>query len=372
MKRILIPLLLLLPLGVQAAPDLANGERINRSCSLCHGIFGQGASGRLSPRLAGMPQEYLVKATKDYVNGTRNNPLMVSTTGLDRMTEQDIEDVSAYLASLDISFDERFNIVQRFGGSVENGEEIYGDECDTCHARDGAGKPRKEAPPLRGQHSEYLFQSMKMFQTKLRVHDNDPEDDSFNDYTDNQLMDITAYLATLDNDLVVAGKRFMPPRPTRVAMVAKAAPPRPHHGGLRITDITQTVAQMPLKNGVSKEDAIDAMLSKAVELNLKLVGRQDVSKELEARGVDTPFLSIFQFCNPMDARIMVMSNPVFSSYMPCRISLVEDQEGKLQLMMLNLDMLINSELLPTEVVDTAIRVNQHMLDIMMAGATGEF
>jgi Flp pilus assembly CpaF family ATPase len=41
-------------------------------------------------------------------------------------------------------------------------------------------------------------------------------------------------------------------------------------------------------------------------------------------------------------------------------------------MMLNLDMLINSELVPQEVLDVAIRVNQGMLDIMMAGATGEF
>jgi uncharacterized protein (DUF302 family) len=114
------------------------------------------------------------------------------------------------------------------------------------------------------------------------------------------------------------------------------------------------------------------MLSKAVELNLRLVGRQDVSKELESRGVDSPYLSIFQFCNPMDARVMVINNPIFASYMPCRISMVEDQSGKTWLMMLNLDMLINSELLPSAVVDTAIKVNQQMLDIMVAGATGEF
>ena len=371
MKRIILPLLLLIPMWSQAA-DLANGERINRSCSLCHGIYGQGASGRLSPRLAGMPKDYLVKATKDYVNGTRNNPLMVSTTGLDRMSDQDIEDVSAYLSSLDFSYDDRYDIVQRFGGAVESGEEIFGDDCDTCHDKDGSGKPSKDAPPLRGQHSEYLFQSMKMFQAKVRIHDNDPEDDSFRDYNDKELADITAYLATLDNPLFVAGKRFMPPRPTMVAAAPRPTAPAKHHGGLRITDITQTVAQMPLKEGVTKEDAIQAMLSKAVELNLKLVGRQDVSKELEARGVETPFLSIFQFCNPMDARVMVISNPIFSSYMPCRISLVEDQKGQLQLMMLNLDMLINSELLPGEVLDTAIRVNQSMLDVMMAGASGEF
>ncbi|MET0087786.1 MAG: c-type cytochrome [Sedimenticola sp.] len=371
-KKLLLILALISPLGVQAA-DLANGEQINRTCALCHGIYGQGASGRLAPRLAGMPEEYLFKATKDYVIGKRKNPLMVSTTGLDKMSDQDIKDVSAYLASLDIGSDRRFEIVHRLPGSVDNGQDLYNDECKTCHAKDGYGKPKKEAPPLAGQHTEYVFQSIKMFQAKFRVHDNDPEDDSFDEYKDSEILDISAYLATLDDKKIVSGKRFMPPRMKMAAAPKRPMPSqRPKRGGLQITDITQTVAQMPLADGVSIDDAIEAMMSKAVELNLKLVGRQEVSKELEARGVETPYLSIFQFCNPMDARIMVMSNPIFSSYMPCRISLVEDKSGKMQLMMLNLDMLINSSLLPQEVLDVAIRVNRSMLDIMMAGATGEF
>jgi uncharacterized protein (DUF302 family) len=66
----------------------------------------------------------------------------------------------------------------------------------------------------------------------------------------------------------------------------------------------------------------------------------------------------------------VIADPIFSSYMPCRISMVEDSNGKLWLMMLNLDMLINSKLLPTDVIETAIKVNQQMLDVMTAGASG--
>jgi uncharacterized protein (DUF302 family) len=211
-----------------------------------------------------------------------------------------------------------------------------------------------------------------MFQAKYRVHDNDPDDDSFNEYSDPQIMDIAAYLTTLDDKKIIEGKHFIPPRIRLAKAPTRPTRPKRRQQGLQITDIAQTVAQMPLNAGVSIDDAIEAMMSRAVELNLKLVGRQEVSKELEARGVDTPYLSIFQFCNPMDARVMVMSNPIFSSYMPCRISLVEDQQGKLQLMMLNLDMLINNELVPQEVLDVAIRVNRNMLDIMMAGATGEF
>jgi len=375
MRINLLILLVFLPFLSAAAEDLHNGKRLSKSCALCHGVYGQGTPGDLSPRLAGVPKEYLFKSTKDYRDGVRNNPTMVETTGLKFMSDDDIRDIAAYYASMDLYQFERFNVVQRLPGAIENGKTLYNDECKTCHAKDGAGKPKKEAPPLMGQHGEYLFQSMKMFQFKKRIHDNDPEDDSFDEYTDTQLLDMVAYLTTLDDRRIKPGMSFRPPRFMPMAMPKMPTPPLPRKrpiGGLQITDITQTVAQMELKSGVSKEDAIDAMLSKATELNLKLVGRQDVSKELEARGVKSPYLSILQFCNPMDARVMVIANPIFSSYMPCRISLVEDQQGKPWLMMLNLDMLINSQLLPPEVVNTAIKVNQQMLEIMMAGATGEF
>lgn len=141
---------------------------------------------------------------------------------------------------------------------------------------------------------------------------------------------------------------------------------------INITDINQTVVQMSVKDGITKDDAIQALMSRAAEINLKYVARQEVSKELEARGLKTPYLDIFQFCNPEDARKMIMHDPIYAAYMPCRIAMVEDKKGKLWLMMLNLDMLINSELLPPELTEIAIRVNQAMLDVMVAGATGEF
>ena len=141
---------------------------------------------------------------------------------------------------------------------------------------------------------------------------------------------------------------------------------------INIIDIKQTVVQMSVQKGVSREDAIQALMSRAAEINLKYVSRQQVSKELESRGLKTPYLDIFQFCNPEDARQMIMYDPIYAAYMPCRIAMVEDKDGQLWLMMLNLDMLINSQLLPPELTEIAIRVNQAMLDVMVAGATGEF
>ena len=141
---------------------------------------------------------------------------------------------------------------------------------------------------------------------------------------------------------------------------------------INITDIKQTVVQMSVQKGISREDAVQALMSRAAEINLKYVSRQEVSKELESRGLKTPYLDIFQFCNPEDARQMILYDPIYAAYMPCRIAMVEDKDGQLWLMMLNLDMLINSQLLPPELTEIAIRVNQAMLDVMLAGATGEF
>ncbi len=362
------------------AADLDNGYLINKNCAICHGQYGQGTPGRLSPRLAGLPEDYLVKAITEYKLDKRKNPTMMHTSGIGSMSAQDIEDISAYLSNIDLSRDGRFNIDSAMGGSPTEGNALYDKQCKGCHSRDGYGKRSQGVPPLAGQHSAYLFQNLKMFQARLRVHDDDPDDKLFDQINDTQITDLIAYLATLDDRRVVAGAEPTLPlinEQVVARMVAAKAKVKeqskaPIRTELTITDITQTVAQMPLKEGVTREAAAEAMKSKAIELNLKMVGNQEVSKELEARGVKSPYLSIYQFCDPMDAKTMVVANPIFSSYMPCRISMVEDQNGVTWLMMLNLDMLINSKLLPNQVVETAIRVNQAMLDVMVAGATGEF
>jgi uncharacterized protein (DUF302 family) len=137
-------------------------------------------------------------------------------------------------------------------------------------------------------------------------------------------------------------------------------------------EIGQTVLKIGLMDGVSPDDAIDAMNSKAIELNMKLVGHQNVSAELEARGLESPRLEIFQFCRPEDAIKMVRFNTIYAAYMPCSISLVEDNDGRFWLEMLNLDMIINAYELPPELQAIAITINGEMLSIITAGATGNF
>ncbi len=390
MKKLfwLLPLALI-PWQSQAA-NLENGEQINRSCALCHGLYGQGTPNRLSPRLAGQDAKYLEKAIKDYRDGKRIAGTMVVTAGIDRMSDQDIADVSAYLAQLQVPPTALID-VKTLQGSASDGQKDF-KECKNCHGTDGQGKPDKQVPKLAGQHTAYLYQSIKMFQWRKRKHGLEEDDQALLDEfkTDEDIFNVLAHVASFDDKEYLAAqkatdrqvamaerkaemeKRRADARARHEAMRggggAKAAPA----GGLLISDIAQTVAQMQVKKGVKPEDSIQAMLSKAAELNMKLVGQQYVSKELEERGQKSPYLTIVQFCDPEDAKTMVVHNPIYASYMPCRIALVEDKEGNLWLMMLSLDMLINSDLLPPEVVEIAIRVNQSMLEVMVAGATGEF
>lgn len=137
-------------------------------------------------------------------------------------------------------------------------------------------------------------------------------------------------------------------------------------------DVSQTVSKLPLADDVSADDAIVALKSKAIELNMKFVAHQPLSKELKARGIKSGRLEIFQFCNPADAHKMVEFNPIFAAYMPCRIALVEDANGKVWLMMINLDMLINNTALPPELKIIATRINKTLIQIMEAGASGDF
>ena len=140
---------------------------------------------------------------------------------------------------------------------------------------------------------------------------------------------------------------------------------------IEIFDIGQTVLKVSLQPGVTPEQAIQSMLNKASEINMKIVGQQEVSKEVQARGIKSGRLEILQFCNPEDAIKMVQFNPIYAAYMPCRVALVEDDKGQFWLTMLNLDMLINKIPLPDDLRTIAVSTNGAMLTIITAGSQGD-
>ena len=116
------------------------------------------------------------------------------------------------------------------------------------------------------------------------------------------------------------------------------------------------------------------MGSVATELNIKAVGILPLSAEVEAKtGKKQRLLTIYQYCNPITAMTMVEHSLAFSAYLPCRIAIVEDKEGKVWLYALDMDMMIyGGKTLPQALHKDAIRVKEIILEIMKRGAEGDF
>jgi len=132
------------------------------------------------------------------------------------------------------------------------------------------------------------------------------------------------------------------------------------------------VLKMPLAEDVSMDDAVDSMKLRANSLNFKLVAHLPLYKELEAMGVESPpRIEIFQFCDARIALEMVRFNPDFSAYLPCRITLIEDESGKPWLVTLDLGKVIPGANLSPELLEKAELVRDNIESIMTAGANGE-
>jgi cytochrome c553 len=82
-----------------AAQDAAAGRQKALQCQACHGLDGL-AKIPGAPHLAGQVREYLVSAMRDYKTGARRNEMM--TLAIRQLTDDDIEDLAAYYASLSL------------------------------------------------------------------------------------------------------------------------------------------------------------------------------------------------------------------------------------------------------------------------------
>jgi len=135
-----------------------------------------------------------------------------------------------------------------------------------------------------------------------------------------------------------------------------------------------SVWKVPVDEGMTAEEVEETMKFVANEHNFKNVGEMPLYKEVESMsGEAYRYVKIFMFCNALTASRMLDYNDAFSSYLPCRITLIEDKEGRLWLYTLNMDgMIYGGRPLPAELKEEAENVKEIILDIMNRGATGEF
>lgn len=126
-----------------------------------------------------------------------------------------------------------------------------------------------------------------------------------------------------------------------------------------------------VSDGVEAEDAIASMKLRANMLNFKLVSHLPLSEQVKAMGGESNRMEIFQFCDAIIAAQMVKYSLAFAGYLPCRISLVEDDDGQAWLVTLNMDKTMSDAALPARLKELGMQVRNNIYSIITAGAEGD-
>jgi len=145
--------------GALAEGDPGRGKALGYTCLGCHGIEGyrNAYPSYRVPKLGGQKATYLVIALRGYRDGTRAHPTM--TAQASSLTDQQIDDVAAYLASIGKDTVEQ-------GGSRATPPEAAA-ACAACHGDNGIALS-PTWPTLAGQHEDYLRNALKQYRSGAR------------------------------------------------------------------------------------------------------------------------------------------------------------------------------------------------------------
>ena len=83
-----------------AAGNVSAGRQKALPCQTCHGLDGLSKMPE-APNIAGNPEQYLVRQMNAFKKGERKNEMM--TVVVQPLSEQDIEDLAAYYAAIEVT-----------------------------------------------------------------------------------------------------------------------------------------------------------------------------------------------------------------------------------------------------------------------------
>ena len=169
--------------GFVYAADIEAGKTVAATCLGCHGANGNSKI-PMNPSLAGQRPTYLKNQLKAFQSGQRINPVMQSM--VTNLTIQDIENVSAFFASLN---------TESAGGDPSLAEKGLAKTamCKGCHG--GSAEGRGSFPRLAGQQPRYLETQLLNFINGSRK--GGPMNAIVSSLSEQDIKEITAYLGSL-------------------------------------------------------------------------------------------------------------------------------------------------------------------------------
>ncbi len=131
---------------------------------------------------------------------------------------------------------------------------------------------------------------------------------------------------------------------------------------------------VPVDEDLEAEDVIESLKSLATSNNLLFVGESPFYQQVQAiTGEPYRYVNFLSFCDASVGKMMLEYRDQYSGFMPCRIALVEDGDGRLWLYSMNLDLMIyGGKQLPDDLKAASLRVRDTMRKIMNGAAAGEF
>lgn len=183
--------------------DAAAAKSKVAMCIGCHGIIGYQASFpevHKVPMISGQNAAYIAAALTAYRKGERKHPTMKGIAA--PLSDQDIADLSAFYEASGKDTPQR----PGKGGtpSADVQALLTKGNCAACHG-EGLNKPTAPTmPKLAGQHADYLYVSLKAYQTTGNPtigRDNQIMSPQAKLFTLAELKLLSNYISTLPSDL---------------------------------------------------------------------------------------------------------------------------------------------------------------------------
>jgi len=138
--------------------------------------------------------------------------------------------------------------------------------------------------------------------------------------------------------------------------------------------IDAMIVKVKADDGLTVEDLQTSIRTIANELNIKNVGELPLSEQVESMtGQPYRYVKIYLLCNAMTAATMLNYNDAFASFLPCRITVLEDEQGALWLSTMDMNLMIHGgRPIPPALKSDAIKIRDALNEIMLRSAAGDF
>ncbi len=172
--------------------ELARAERLASSCYIgCHRPARENVVETLSPKLEGLPAQYLLEQWIDFDGDRSGGIASQMKLFVYKFPVRQMEEVALFYANKEMSFDPNPEVVA--SETYARGKHLYDIACELCHGEQGLSTDPRY-PTLRGQMPTYVFETLTAYRDGLRTNRQAALKQRIVDmFSEDELKDIIAY-----------------------------------------------------------------------------------------------------------------------------------------------------------------------------------